>query len=230
MSEIKECRSKYARTHELVSEHGEAVDLNCKSWRCPVHRDSWQYRWKYIVGHNELFLRSNKLINLTTAEKCTPEQLTLARQLFCREIRLYYETFEYFAVLEFNQEKTQPHLHLLARADFIPQWLLSKIWKKATTNAGMKPAYIVWIEQPHSVSGSVKYVLDYAFTSDKNQDVPDSWMGRKITYSKEFFYKPAPEIWKAHIDFLHPENLTSTTQWYVLPKFAELKPDVIEYI
>lgn len=228
MPENVECRSKYARTHELVSDQGEAVDLNCKSWRCPVHRDSWQYRWKYIVGHNELYQRSNKLINLTTAEKCTPEELTLARQLFCREMRFYYDYFEYFSVLEYNQEKTQPHLHLLARCDFIPQWHLSKIWRRATTAAKMKPAYVVWIEEPHSTNGSVDYILDYAFTAEKNQDIPDSWAGRKITYSKQFFYLPAQQIWQNHINYLHPENLTDDTKWFVMPKFAELKPDIPE--
>ena len=144
--------------------------------------------------------------------------MTLARQLFIENIRKFEPNFQYFYVLEFNQAKTQPHLHLLARSKYIPQSTLSDLWEKATTSARMKPARVVWIETPHSTNGSVNYILDYAFTAEKNQDVPESWRGRKIGYSQKWFYKPAREIWKAHIEFLHPDVSRETTEKWVIDK------------
>jgi hypothetical protein len=52
----------------------------------------------------------------------------------------------------------------------------------------MQSAKIVYIEKPRSQDGSAVYALSYALNSGpKEQDIPESWKGRKITYSKGFF-------------------------------------------
>jgi len=219
------CKSVFANAHWLT-DGVNRWELNCKSWRCPIHRAAWRHKWIVVVNRNLQHLPVNKLINLTTAEFCPPSQLALAKQLFCRQMEFYSQGFDYFSVLEYNQKKTQPHMHMLCRVGCsIPDALLSQVWASATVTAGMKKAYIVWQDRPQSQEDSLRYVLKYSFAEDKNQDVPDSWKGRKITYSNGFFHKPVKEIWQDYINDLHPENVSrETPEIWVIDK-----PRVYDY-
>jgi hypothetical protein len=219
------CKSEFANAHWLTDGLNK-WELNCKSWRCPIHRESWRHKWLVVANRNLAHLPVNRLINLTTAEWCEPKQLARAKQLFVRDMQKACLGFEYFSVLEFNQKKTQPHCHLLARVGFVVKdCVLSDAWSRATVSAGMKEAYIIWQDEPRDQEDCLRYVLKYSFANDKNQDVPDSWKGRKITYSTGFFYKPIAEIWQDYINELHPENVSRETEdvWVVD------KPPIYDY-
>lgn len=213
----EECISRYARTHVLFNTSTrEVVPMNCKSWRCPKHRNSWKHRWTVIVSRETAINPVNKLVTLTCAGQAAPEQLTLARQLFFRNIRKEYGSFEYFSVLEFTSKTRLPHLHLLARGLFIPQKLLSDIWASATFSAGIARSSVVWIEAPKSQQSASVYALSYAISGqDKGQEIPKSWRGRKISYSRGFFIaSPAKEHWLSYIRELYGN--TQGHQWTTL--------------
>jgi hypothetical protein len=198
-----ECKSLWARGHYLLNvETGEKRDINCKSWRCPAHRGKWVHRWRTVVSRETAANPVDRLITLTLAAPCTPEQLSLAKQLLFRRLRSRYGQFEYLAVLEFTSKTRLPHLHILARSLFIPQRELSNLWKKSSTDAGIKPSPVVYIEAPRNQSAAAVYAVSYALDGhSKGQDIPDDWRGRKITYSRNFFEsKKAKEHWLSYIE------------------------------
>lgn len=185
----KVCRSRFSASHFLFNrETGQLLELNCKSWRCEKHASGWLQKWR-IVTLRELAVNPiDRLMTLTCSAVCTPEQLVLAKQLLFRDLRVLYGEVEYLTILEFTTLSRLPHLHGLLRSCWIDQWQLSLLWEKATRSAGMKPAYITYIEEPRSQTGSAIYALSYALNGQsKEQDIPDSWRGRKVTYSKNFF-------------------------------------------
>lgn len=187
--EIPVCKSAWILGHRLFNrETGQVLELSCKSWRCPVHKKNWLTKWRIVVLRELNINPIDRLVTLTCSSDCTPIELSRARQLLMRDLRANYGDIAYLAVLEFTTLTRLPHLHLLIRGPYIPQSELSLLWKKATTAAGIKPSTIVYIEAPKSQNGSAIYALSYALDSGpKNQDIPDDWHGRKITYSKNFF-------------------------------------------
>lgn len=213
------CRSGWAGSHLLLNrETGQVLEINCKSWRCPKHRKKWLMKWRVVVSRELKVNPVNKLITLTCASDCTPEQLTLARQLLCRDLRKEFEYFDYLSVLEFTSKTRLPHLHLMARCDYIPQNLLSEMWSKATKSAGIKASPIVYIEAPRSQDAAAVYALSYALSGhEKGQDIPDEWHGRKISYSKGFFKAgTVKEHWISWIKetFEEPED----AEWEVISR------------
>jgi hypothetical protein len=211
------CISRYARTHVLFNTRTrEVVPMNCKSWRCPKHRSSWKHRWTVIVSRETAINPVNKLCTLTCASQATPEQLVMARQLFFRAIRKEYGSFEYFSVLEFTSKTRLPHLHMLARGLYIPQKLFSDKWASATFDAGITRSPVVWIEAPHSQKAASVYALSYAISGEnKGQEIPVSWKGRKISYSRKFFAKnSARGHWQDYIRELYGN--TSGGEWTTL--------------
>jgi hypothetical protein len=218
--ELFDCRSTYARTHVLFNKiTGEVLEMNCKSWRCNRHRQKWLYKWRIVVTRELVVNPVNKLITLTLAEDCFPEKLNLARQLFCREVRANYENFDYLSILEFTSRTRLPHLHLLARASFLPQRFVSETWQKATSAASIKPSPVVWIEAPHTQEAAAQYALSYALDGhSKHQDIPDHWRGRKISYSRQFFrYASVREHWLAWIREKFGETEEESANWTVIP-------------
>lgn len=184
------CISRYARTHGLRNNLTEKImqPLNCKSPKCPVHRPKWIHKWKVVIGRELDLNPVDKLITLTCAEDANPGQLYKARRFLCQLIRKDYDAFEYLSVLEFTTATRLPHLHILARAAFIPQRRLSRYWKTATKWAGIKPSPVVYIEAPRIQQAAAFYALNYALAgSKKGQEITEEYRGRKITYSKNFF-------------------------------------------
>lgn len=221
---VTHCRSPYVENHRLFNPtSGELTELNCKSWRCPKHRASWQFKWRTVLIRECEAYPITKLITLTTAGPCTITQLSMARQLCFRSIRETITEFEYFSVLEFNARGTQPHLHLMARCNYIQVKTLSRLWKEATTAAGMKPAFKVWIAKPDSQAGSAVYILSYALGGhEKGQDIPDSWVGRKITYSRKFFHSPVSIIWGSWIEeTFGKKDPGDESYWVVIAKHRQ---------
>lgn len=195
------CIYEYNRTHTLFcAETGEMRDLSCKSWRCPKHRGKWKHRWYTVVSRELELFPVDKLITLTCAGQASPGQLCKARQLFFRRVREKYGTFEYLSVLEFTSKTRLPHLHILARGRYIRQRYLSDFWRYSTVAADIKESYIVYIEKPRNQDFAAFYALSYALSgTEKGQDIPLDWTGRKITYSAGFFHKPTAEIWEDYI-------------------------------
>lgn len=217
--ELWDCRSTYARTHVLFNKvTGEVLEINCKSWRCNRHRRKWLYKWRIVVGRELAINPVNKLITLTLAETCYPEQLNLARQLFCREVRKNYEDFDYLSILEFTSQSRLPHLHLMARAAYLPQADISAMWAKATDQAHIKPSPVVWIAAPYSQDAAAQYALSYALDGhSKHQDIPDTWRGRKISYSRNFFQAASVrEHWLAWIRANFGETKEESDAWTVI--------------
>ncbi len=215
--EESQCISRYASNHKLFSTStGEFREVNCKSWKCPKHRVSWLWKQKTIVTRELLHNPINKLVTLTLAEKCSPEQLNLARQLLCRDLRKDNNDFQYLAVLEFTSATRLPHLHLLARSCFIPQKKLSELWEKATMGAKILPSPVVYIEKPRDQAAASIYALSYALDGyNKKQDIPKEWKGRKISYSKKFFSKSTKEIWKEALTEIY--GPPSNEKWVITP-------------
>lgn len=197
-SEENLCRSAWGRSHYLVDKNsGRWSEINCRSWRCPKHRNSWRQKWYTVVKRELENYPIDRLITLTCASKATPQELCLARQLLARDLRTYIGPFEYFSVLEFTSKTRLPHLHILARSVYIDAWELSALWERATISAGIKRSYIVYIEKPRSQEGSAFYALSYALAGvEKGQDIPADWGGRKVSYSKGFFHKTVAEYWR----------------------------------
>lgn len=217
-SELAVCKSAYCRVHGIINrETGEIIPLNCKSWRCPVHRGSWLHRWQVIVEREARYNPIDKLITLTCASSCTPEQMNLARKYLFEDLRYGYGKFEYVSVLEFTTKSRLPHLHLLARGVFVPQKILSLLWANATQASGIKRSPIVYIEAPRSQKAASLYALSYALNGNaKNQDIPVTWRGRKISYSHGFFqaYKPK-EHWRNYIEEHFAASSVGT--WELIP-------------
>lgn len=217
--EEEECISRYARSHVLFNTRTrEVVPMNCKSWRCPKHRNSWKHRWTVIVSRETSINPINKLVTLTCASQASPEQLTLARQNLFRAIRKEYGDFEYFSVLEFTSKSRLPHLHLLGRGLYIRQSRLSDLWASATFSAGFDRSPVVWIEAPHSQKSASVYALSYAVNGEsKGQEIPKSWRGRKISYSRGFFTVcTAREHWHRYIAELYGSS--EGAEWTTLSR------------
>lgn len=217
--EEEECISRYARSHVLFNTRTrEVVPMNCKSWRCPKHRNSWKHRWTVIVSRETSINPVNKLVTLTCASQATPGQLVLARQNFFRAIRKEYGSFEYFSVLEFTSKSRLPHLHLLGRGLYIPQRDLSNLWANATESAHIDRSPVVWIETPHSQKSASVYALSYAVNGEsKGQEIPKDWRGRKISYSRQFFTVcSARQHWQSYIHELYGNSLS--TEWTTLSR------------
>jgi hypothetical protein len=227
-NDIPVCRSEYAKAHYLINRiTGEKIAINCKSWRCPVHKKNWLQKWRAVCSWQLEQKPVDRLATLTTAERCNPADLALARQYLFADLRSFYGSIEYFAVLEFTTKTRLPHLHLLLYGCYIEQAHLSGLWFKATHFTGIKPAYIVYVEKPRSQNGSALYALKYAINPDKdNQDIPEDWRGRKVTYSDNFFSKPVAAIWKELLtQWLEKKGISASESgsWYVAKELSELE-------
>lgn len=199
------CYYEYNRNHVLISKNGTISELNCKSWRCPRHRGNWKYRWYVTISREVANFPIDKLITLTLSERCTPKQLRRAREYLCEYIRFLYGRFSYLYVLEFTSSTRLPHLHMIARSKYIQQSILSDLWDLSCREAGIKSSPIVYIEAPHNQFAGATYALKYALSGDsKDQSIPNSWKGRKVGYSRDFFHKPRADYWKEYIESKYP--------------------------
>lgn len=220
---VKICKSEWARTHSLFNEQtGEIREINCKSPRCPKHAGNWLHKWKVVVAYEVERNPVDKFITLTCAGKATNEQLHRAKQLFFRDLRKYNGSIEYLGVLEFTTRTRLPHIHFLARSVFIEQELLSVLWKRATKAAGIKPSFIVDIRAPNSQTATALYILSYALNGEeKNQGIPDTYRGRKISYSKGFFTQGSvAEIWQKYCKELSEQSGRMDTGKFVVANFT----------
>jgi hypothetical protein len=229
------CRSRFATAHYLLNKDtGETLDINCKSWRCPIHAAQWAAKWFAVLSVQISRSPVDRLLCLTTAPPAaSPAQLCRARQLFFRSLRRLDAGCEYFATLEFTSASRLPHMHILLYSDYFAQAMISDAWRSATEQAGMSPAHIVYIERPRSQDDSARYAIKHNIYTDhaKEQEIPDNWHGRKIGYSRHFFAKPVAEIWRDIITERHgplPEEQLWELKSYPTRKFLSLKKGDLE--
>jgi len=129
--------------------HGNVrwVALKCHRWECeycaPGKFMELQERlqgaltlsketgWTWCGGRTGFFLKGSwtlKFVTLTWAEDVTLEQVGLDLQHFVQTIRRKYGYCQYAKVPEYTK-RGRIHLHLAMVMDFIPQKVLSKMWK-----------------------------------------------------------------------------------------------------
>jgi hypothetical protein len=107
-----------------------------------------------------------------------------------------FRLLEYFGIVEYNQNHTQPHFHFVLRSGYIPQIVIRKCWQRAQVEAGFKKvAFDVRIEQ---IRESVKqYFFKYITKLIEGKDElprPENWSGRGVRYSRAFFTARMPLV------------------------------------
>lgn len=221
------CRSKFARLFNSVSiKSGEVAPVSCKSWRCKKHRQGWGYKWHNILTEALASREITLLVNLTTAEFVDHEIIHKALRRFMQAWRFEFGPTEYLRVTEYNKNHTQPHFHLLVSTPSLKlppmparfrepenrklSWPGSIFeWIKQTWGdclAYFAPdknrTTVVWCQPPANQVASAKYAINYITgkqSKDKNEEPDETWRGRKMCYSKQFFDRPAREIWAAFL-------------------------------
>ncbi len=212
------CRSKFSRCMEAISMiTGDRYDINCKSHRCEKHKSKWAKKWSCIIGEQLEKTPCTLLVNLTTAEFVGNKEIELALQVFIRKFRGHYGLTEYVKVVEMNKRHTQPHFHLLFVCDDLkipampPNWnktlswppkvfdMVKYFWSEALAYAAprARKTSVVWLQPARSGAAAATYAVNYITGGkpNKNEDLDEQWRGRKITFSKGFFYKRAAEIY-----------------------------------
>lgn len=214
------CRSKFARIFNSVSiKSGEVCEINCKSWRCVKHREKWGRKWGMIIGERIKDMKIDLLVNLTTSEMIEHDVIFKALRRFMYRFRVHFGSTEYLKVVEYNKKHTQPHFHLLVCCPSLglgtmPEKYRTKegknkswpfnvyAWVKTAWDEalqyyapGSKRVTQVWCQPPASGAASASYAVGYVTGQSKDEEPDATWKGRKLTYSKKFFEKPASEIW-----------------------------------
>jgi len=114
--------------------HGNVrwVALKCHRWECeycaPGKFMELQERLRGAMTLSEEKGWTLKFVTLTWADDVTPKQVGLDLQHFLQTIRRKYGYSQYAKVPEYTQ-RGRIHLHLAMVMDFIPQKVLSKMWK-----------------------------------------------------------------------------------------------------
>jgi hypothetical protein len=221
------CRSKFARLfYSLSIKSGECFDINCKSWRCKKHRLKWGYKWHHILSERLKEVNITLLVNLTTAEFTNHEIIHKALRRFFWLFRAEFGPTEYLRVTEYNKNHTQPHFHLLLSCPGLEIAPMPEKFRKGDDKGLSFPdniyrfiqktwgdcldyfapeknrTIIVWCQPPGNSTASARYAVNYITgknAKDKNEEPDQTWRGRKLCYSKNFFEKPASQLW---LDYL----------------------------
>jgi hypothetical protein len=248
------CRSVFSRLFQAVNIcNGEIIpSINCHSWRCPIHRAQWGKKWGAIIQRQLDYTPCDLLLNLTTSEAgFTAKEVALALQVFIRAFRHAYGNTEYVKVTEAaRKDHSQVHFHLLIISpllrDIIPpkpenwpkklSWpeplfeQIKELWCNALRYAAptRKPTTVVWCQPPVGTgSYAARYAIGYITGRPGKDEEPDeTWKGRKLTYSRRFFHKPASHIWSELLTewFGPPEVSRYFWQPKDLLDFDKLKP------
>lgn len=147
MSSSPECRSNFSRTFESISlTTGKRFDINCRSHRCPKHRDKWASRWGAIISEQIKIEPVSLLVNLTTPQWVKPKEIRLALQFFIRRVRERYGKTRYLKIVEENKLHTLPHFHFLFIFEEIsippmPQWFIQQQKKEKKKLSWPEPLF-----------------------------------------------------------------------------------------
>jgi hypothetical protein len=208
---IEPGRAVHAETGELVSwctryagfayspGTGTVHRLNCKSRQCEHCSLWWSLNWQKSIqakveADQAIGLKPpSRTIVLTSAYDAGHKKFWAALRYFWQLIRARKELadIQYWGVVEYNQDHTQPHFHfILANDAYIPYAFLQKCWKTAQKWAHFKKiAWNVWIEKIKP-GNLFKYLLKYLGGAKGGKDEvprPENWSGRYTRSSRKFF-------------------------------------------
>lgn len=246
------CLSSFSRLFNAISiKTGEIFDINCRSWRCPKHREKWGRKWSMTIGEQLKISPVTLLVNLTTSEMVSHEQAATALRFFFKRFRSHYGPTQYVKVVEYNKKHTQPHFHLLFICDelkipSLPKEFQTKegkklsfpydvysvikdFWAEALDYAcpENKPTFEVWCQPPTNSAAAATYAVGYITGKSQKNEEPDStWRGRKLSYSKRFFHIPAALIWQEILEKLFPEKDPEDKFFWKLKPLEEQRPDL----
>lgn len=105
-----------------------------------------------------------------------------------------YANIQYWMVVEYNQKKTQPHLHCVIynendlKRGYVPKDVIKEAWRKAQEQAKFR--LIAWDTRIEKIKGTVRqYFTKYItkLTGGKDEIPPAAWRGRYVRYSRQFF-------------------------------------------
>lgn len=174
----------------------------CRRRDCDFCGKLWRNSWLNRLGAEEKQRAFDGkppavlMLTLTTAYQADYKQVYAALRYFWQEIRKRFPAVEYWGVVEFNQNHTQPHLHfLLANTKFIEYRFIRSCWETAQRWAKFEK--IAFIERIEKIRASVPaYMLKYLtkLTGGKDE-IPrrEMWQGRFVRYSRKFFSWKATE-------------------------------------
>lgn len=168
--------------YDQNGEHWHAMQTRCRRWSCP---GCGPLRTK-ILCRQLANARPNRLITLTCGSPRgrSPREVwdETRRQVpeLIRRIRTEVGDIEYARVME-EHKSGYPHFHLLARAPYIEQHLLSRWWCELTD------AFVVDVRKVNPDYKVERYVAKYLCKQFRS-DITD----RRVTASKAFFLKPPP--------------------------------------
>jgi len=160
-----------------------ALPLFCGRWDCPECGEYKRKRLRKRLLDGE----PTTLITLTTNPAAHASPLaafmnaTVAINRLFKRLRRRFPTYriEYALVWE-KTKKGWPHAHLLVRAPFIPQPILSRLW------AAVSGAFIVDVRKVSSRAHAAAYVTKYL---TKSPEVPPGF--RRFRTSR-LYSAPAP--------------------------------------
>jgi hypothetical protein len=190
------------------------------------------------------------LVNLTTSEMYTHDEIHRALRRFMWRFRQAWGPTEYLRVTEYNKKHTQPHFHFLfycpdvkfppmpakfREKDFknlsypenVYTWIMQE-WGDALDYIapGKNRTSVVWCQPPGDSVAAGKYAVNYVTGKnknpgkDKNEEPDATWRGRKLCYSKKFFDKPASQIYLEFLIAKYGEP-DPTDRFFWLPNDSE---------
>lgn len=174
------------------------LPLKCHSWRCPIcgpeKRAETIARLLHAYRQTKETNTPMKLVTLTYNRPVGRGFMIRSLQHLTQALRRRFGTFEYARFPEKTQ-KGRYHLHLVVLAPYIPQRVLSNLWRTAS-----KGAYIVDIRAVRDAGHAANYITKYVTKGP----------AAKVTYSRRFpnfddIENPAPP---------DPEALEFTYTWY----------------
>jgi len=141
-----------------LPEYRYARPLKCRSWSCEYCRPDRKKKLlaQAAAGHPTKFLTLtvNPAVGDSPADRL--DRLANSWRIIVKRLRRAHpnEEIEYLAVVE-ETERGEPHLHILLRAPFIPQALIS-MWMRELMDSP-----IVDIRSVNNVRKAVAYVAKY---------------------------------------------------------------------
>lgn len=201
------CPDPWAQLHVFYHpETKQSIPARCKKWSCFACAKINYYKadWLLTAGNPERF------ITLSRAGD-SPTRISLNLKHLVQALRRKGYEFEYAAIVELHRNG-QPHLHLLQRGDFIPQRVLSKQWRIATSKGygglGSSIVDIRAIQDNQNVRGYVLKYLKKTWEADKHD--PKSWAALQDKYPGLNHYRMSKN-WLAE----RPEK---ASDWQLIPK------------
>lgn len=201
------CPDTWANLHIFYnSGTKQVIPARCKKWSCFACAQINYYKVDWLLSQGE----PERFITLSRAGD-SPTRISLNLKHLVQALRRKGYEFEYAAVIELHRNG-QAHIHLLQRGDFIPQRILSKLWRKSTSKgyqgAGSHIVDIRSIENNQNVKGYILKYLKKSWEADKHD--PKSWAALQDKY-------PGLNHYRMSNNWL-PGRPARSEDWQLIPK------------